>query len=114
MCEILDNISKQCDFKCDQCKANRNGLSVNKIDGCCYFKEEGRCKYLKDKKCTNPNISCKLFMCEYIEKEMKFKSVPKNYPLLDLFFNKKQKEILQHSYKKNFEALKNILIDKKM
>lgn len=39
------------------------------------------------------------YMCSYVEKNiLKFKSVPKNYLLLDYFFNKKQKALLQRSY----------------
>ena len=94
MCKYLDNnVCILCDFKNDKCIANRLGKSVHKENGCCYFRNEGFCILFKDKKCTNPNISCKLFMCEYVEKNiMKKKSLPKNYLLLDFFFNKKQKE----------------------
>ena len=115
MCKYLDNnVCILCDFKNDKCIANRLGKSVHKENGCCYFRNEGFCKLFKDKKCTNPNISCKLFMCEYVEKNiMKKKSLPKNYLLLDFFFNKKQKEILQRSYrKKKEETISKLLVNR--
>lgn len=115
MCDYLDEISHRvCDFKCDKCIANRLKKSVHDTCGCCYFRKEGLCKYLVDKKCIRPNISCKLFMCEYIEKKyLKYKSLPKNYILLDFFFNKKQKSLLQRSFKIEKEILLTKLIELK-
>ena len=115
MCKYLDNnVCVLCDFKNDKCIANRLGKSVHKENGCCYFRNEGFCQLFKDKRCTNPNISCKLFMCKYVEKNiMKKKSLPKNYLLLDFFFNKKQKEILQRSYrKKKEETISKLLVNR--
>ena len=44
---------------------------------------------------------------------MKKKSLPKNYLLLDFFFNKKQKEILQRSYRKNKEeTISKLLVNR--
>ena len=102
MCDYLDNnVCVLCDFKSDRCIANRLGKSVHVDNGCCYFRNEGFCSLFKNKKCTNPNISCKLFMCDYIEnKVMKMRSIPKNYLLLDFFLNKKQKDIIQRSYRR--------------
>ena len=88
MCNYLDkNVCISCDFKSNKCKANRLNVFVHNNNGCCYFRGEGLCKYLKNKKCTMLNISCKLFMYSLIEKELHFKSIPKNYLLLDYFFN---------------------------
>lgn len=112
MCFILDNyICIHCDFKCDRCIANRLRLTKYKIDGCCYFSSDGQCKYLKDKICQKKSISCKLYMCMYIENKLKFKSLPKSYPLIKYFFNKKQYEILQHSYKQEFDEIIDKLIE---
>ncbi len=113
MCCYLDEISKDvCDFKCDKCISNRLKKSVHKTFGCCYFKDEGLCKYLINKKCTRPNITCKLFMCDYVEKKiLRFKSLPKNYLLLDYFFNRKQKELLRRSFKVKKEELLSKLVD---
>ena len=111
MCKYLDNnVCILCDFKNDKCIANRLGKSVHKENGCCYFRNEGFCKLFKDKRCTNPNISCKLFMCPLIEKEMGHESLPKNYLLLNYFFNLRQKEVLRYSYrKKRKETIEKLL-----
>ena len=111
MCKYLDeNVCVLCDFKDNKCKANRKGVSVHDINGCCYFRNEGFCKLFKDKRCTNPNISCKLFMCPLIEKEMGHESLPKNYLLLNYFFNLRQKEVLRYSYrKKRTETIEKLL-----
>ena len=113
MCGYLDKISKDaCDFKCDKCISNRLKKSVHKTFGCCYFRKEGLCKYLVDKKCTRPNITCKLFMCDYVEKKiLGYKSLPKNYVLFDFFFNRKQKELLRRSFKVKKEDLLLKLVD---
>src|SRR5574344_2671855 len=64
MCYYLDkNVCSVCDFKNDRCIGNRKETSAHEINGCCYFRNEGFCKLFVNKKCTNPNISCKLFMC---------------------------------------------------
>lgn len=114
MCEYLDKISKNaCDFNCDKCIANRLKKSAHEEFGCCYYKKEGLCKFLINKKCIRPNISCKLFMCSYVEnKVLGFKSLPKNYVLLNFFFNKKQKNLLQRSFKIKKEDLLIKLVDK--
>ncbi len=115
MYEYLDNnFCMLCDFKGNKCIANRLNKSLHKENGCCYLKRKGVCKYLKNKKCINPNISCKLFMCDYIEKKiLKFRSVPKNYVLFDFFLNRKQKNIIQRSYGKNKEEIIKKLINTK-
>ena len=114
MCTYLDNnVCNLCDFKDNKCVANRMKTSVHDINGCCYFRNEGFCKLFKDKKCTNPNISCKLFMCSLVEKKIGFESLPKNYLLLDYFFNRKQKYILQRSYRKKKEYTIKLLLENK-
>ena len=101
MCDYLDkNVCVVCDFKNNKCIGNRMGTSVHKENGCCYFRNEGFCKLFKNKKCTNPNISCKLFMCPLAEKKMGFHSLPKNYFLLKYYFNFVQRDILRYSYRK--------------
>ena len=113
MCEYLTNLScKHCDFKNDMCKANRSGAAIRKENGCCYFRKEGLCKFLVDKKCTRPNITCKLFMCPTIEKEVGFSSLPKNYLLLKYFFNIRQRQLLRYSFRKTKQELLEKLIQK--
>lgn len=114
MCDFLDkNVCVLCDFKDNMCKGNRKGTSVHSVNGCCYFRGEGFCKLFKDKKCTNPNISCKLFMCPLIEKDLGFSSLPKNYLLLDYFFNHGQKEMLRYGYRKTKKEMIEKLLSKK-
>lgn len=115
MCNYLDkNVCVFCDFKCDKCVANRLNKSVHKKNGCCYFRKDGFCKYLKNRKCMNPNISCKLFMCSYVERKiLKKKSIPKNYLLLNYFFNRKQQELLKRSYKMKKQDLIDLLMKNK-
>ena len=111
MCNYLDNnVCVLCDFKNDKCIANRLKKSVHEKDGCCYFRKEGFCKYFDGKKCTNPNITCKLFMCKQAEKKLGFESRCKNYLLLDFFFNNVQKNILEHNYKKKKDYTIDLLL----
>lgn len=115
MCDYLDkNVCCHCDFENNKCIANRLGKSVYKENGCCYFNKEGFCSFFKNKKCSRPNIACKLFMCNYMEeKVIKQRSIPKNYLLLDFFFNNKQKNILRRSYRrKKEEVIKDLLKNK--
>ena len=106
--EYLDkNVCILCDFKCDKCISNRLNKSVHNVNGCCCFNNK-KCEFLKDNKCIRHNITCKLFMCSYIEnKVLKKKSVSKNYLLLNYFLNNKQKKILKSSFK----VLKQDIID---
>lgn len=58
-----------CDFKDGKCIANRLGKSVHDTSGCCYFHNHGLCKYMYNNKCHLENLSCKVFMCEYLAKK---------------------------------------------
>lgn len=108
------NFCKSCDFKGSKCIANRLKKSLHDEYGCCYLNNKGVCKYLVNKKCTKPNISCKLFMCDYLEKKvLKFKSIPKNYVLFNFFFNRRQKNIIQRSYGKSKNEILEDLINNK-
>ena len=110
MCKHLDRMSKiYCDFKNDRCISNRLNKSCEKVNGCCYHYKK-TCEYLKNKTCMRPNISCKLFMCTYVEKKLGYKSIPKNYLLLNYFFNRKQKDILRRSFRKTKKEIIDELI----
>ena len=114
MCDYLTSLScNHCDFKNDKCKANRSGAAIRKINGCCYFRKEGLCKYLVNKTCTRPNITCKLFMCPTIEKELGFSSIPKNYLLLKYFFNYRQRQVLRYFFRRKKDECINKLLEKK-
>ncbi len=103
MCTILDNIShKVCDFKCDKCYGNRSGKCFATINGCCYFHKKP-CPYLVDSVCQHRSISCKIFLCSPIEKKYKFKSKVNTYPLLDNFFNHRQKDVIHYSYRETMD-----------
>ena len=52
-------------------------------------------------------------MCSLVEKKIGFESLPKNYLLLDYFFNRKQKYILQRSYRKKKEDTIKLLLENK-
>lgn|SRR5574344_1389862 len=88
-----------CEFEGDTCIANRLGESVHDTFGCCYHHTKGLCPYLVNRTCTNPNPSCKVFMCTYLNH---VKKVP-NYDIHKIyvagcFINKKEYTILFHSY----------------
>lgn len=100
VCDYIDEdmrINNYCDFKDDRCIGNRLGLSVHSINGCCYRRKEGLCKKFVNKKCVIRNVSCKFFMCTYVEKKMKKKYDPKNIiPLM--FLDRRQINIMKRSY----------------
>jgi len=99
MCDFLDDLSHEyCDFKCNKCQGNRACTSKHTIDGCCYF-HGTQCPFLVNKVCQHRSLSCKIFMCDYLEKKYHFKSTVDAYPLLNLFFNRAQKELIHFSYR---------------
>lgn len=102
LCNYFDKDMKEhnyCEFENGTCIANRLGYSVHKKDGCCYIRKQGLCKYLTEKGCTNPNPSCKIYMCAYLNK---IKKVP-NYDTRKIFltaclFNYKEHEFFKRHY----------------
>ena len=103
VCEFLDRQFLErnlCDFKDDRCACKR-GTSCTV--GCCrHFKNKlipltklVTCEYLKNKSCTAKCISCKLFTCDFLQKNgVKFKI--SNILLLDTFFNPIQKYFIKY------------------
>ncbi|MBR7172329.1 MAG: hypothetical protein IKD36_00870 [Clostridia bacterium] len=64
-CDYLDKentINNMCDFKDNKCIKHRE-KKIDKATGCC----PPFCKYTECKTCTVKNLSCKLFMCDYLE-----------------------------------------------
>lgn len=114
ICNYLDEILKEknyCDFIDGKCVANRLKISVRSNNGCCYNRKEGLCKYLVNGKCTNSNVSCKLFMCSYLEKQgikLKINDIPNIKKLL----NKRERNILEKSFFKTKEEVIKLLIKK--
>ena len=102
ICEYLDNefINKNlCNFENDKCIAKRN---TNCTMGCCHnFKSLFSnnlvvCKYLQNKTCSAHCLSCKLFTCDYLQKQgIQFKI--SDILLADCFFNIMQKLIIKAS-----------------
>lgn len=102
LCKYFDEDMKKnnyCEFENGTCIANRLGYSVHEKDGCCYIIKKGLCKYLTDKGCTNPNPSCKIYMCAYLNN---VKKVP-NYDTKKIFltnclFSNKEHEFFKRHY----------------
>ena len=108
----LDNDMRQnnyCDFKDGKCIANRLGKSAHKENGCCYIYKEGLCKELTNHGCKINCLSCKLFMCAYIEKKYKKINLYKIFPLKKVF-NRKQIYILKKSFFKDKDEILNLLL----
>ena len=126
VCDYLDdqfNKCNLCDFKNDQCVANRSGCISHTVMGCCYSFEYTRlfdfrlvknikvCQYQQNRTCTTKNIGCKLFTCSYLKKQ-NIKFDINKILLLDCFFNKKQKEVIQVNYFKTREEILDKLLEK--
>lgn len=122
----LDNIwytQNPCKFCNNICIASRNGYTSHKEDGCCYSFEYSKnpllfiknlqaCKQLgKDKKCLTQNISCKLFVCDYLKKIKKFKININSFLLIQAFFSKKQQLVLQYNFFKTKEEIIEKLLE---
>jgi len=108
--EKLENEFKEkkiCDFKNDQCIANRTRKNAHDIMGCCYYfdnsntqkeknSERTLCEYLKNNDCSAKCISCKFFTCKYLrDKGIRYSA--KNIFILDVFLNNKQKLIVENN-----------------
>lgn len=121
LCDKLDEKFQKenlCDFKNDQCIANRAGASAHDTMGCCYsfkysksifkFIEDVKlCTYLDNKQCSTKCITCKLFICKYLrDKGIEIKL--DEFLLVSSFFNKKQKEIISN----NFFTKKDFILEK--
>ncbi len=99
VCKDLDEkFSKEnlCDFQNNKCKAVRDGHYCNSLYGCCYGPNRGKCKNLINNKCNIKSISCKLFTCRYLRKN-NCKFFIRDIPLLNLFFNYRQKYLISYS-----------------
>ncbi len=91
-----EKIYEKCQFKNNQCIANRNNKTPRKYNGCCYKYKEGLCKKLKNKKCSIDCISCKIYTCSYLEKQYGKINLNKIFPIKKVF-NRKQREIIKIS-----------------
>lgn len=125
MCEFLDKQFTKCnfcDFKNDKCIANRMHRIGFESMGCCHSFEYANafsfkllknikiCDYLKDRKCTTQNISCKLFTCGYL-KSKKIEFNTHKILLLDCFLNKKQHDIVTLNFFRSREEILQKLME---
>lgn len=111
LCTYFDNDMKKnnyCEFCDGTCIANRLKKSVHKDNGCCY-KRGKLCEYLTDKGCTNPNPTCKIFMCSYLNK---VKKVP-NYDTRKILITSCFLNLKGHNFfKTNYFITKSEFIEK--
>ena len=105
-------IYEMCDFRAGKCIANRLNKSAHNCNGCCYKYKEGLCKYLKNNKCSIDCITCKLFICEYLEKKYGKIKINK-IPGIKSIFNKKQLNIIKRSFFKDKDEIIKLLIENK-
>lgn len=115
-CDELDEIFRSknlCDFKNDSCISQRMNRAPHKTMGCCYSFYYGKdgipvntglCKYLSDKGCTVKCLRCKMFTCKYLRKKG-IKFLTKDFLLLDIFLNRKQKKYLEGAFFKPQEEI---------
>lgn len=98
VCDYLDSCFRGknlCEFKNNKCLGDRN-KKFEKSCGCCNGKNRGTCKYLINGSCSIKCMGCKLFTCPSLRKKgIKFRI--KDIPLLNYFFNLRQKEVLAYT-----------------
>lgn len=126
---IYDYIDKNyninmCDFKDDICLANRKRGKCDRTAGCCYsfqyskwyestlIKNVKICEHLKNKRCQEKNLSCKLFTCKYLKKYKNIEFDTHEILLLDFFFNNKQHLILKYNFFKTKKEILSKLLEK--
>ena len=83
-CDYLDKeneINNMCDFKDNKCVKHRE-LKIDKKTGCC----PSFCKYVDCKVCTVKNLSCKIFMCNFLE-DRGYYFTPHTIPVLKKHLN---------------------------
>lgn len=124
-CQYLDSQFKDknfCDFKNDQCIANRNKTTSHCDMGCCYsfeyahfvepsfIKNVKLCKHFHNKSCSTACISCKMFTCKDLRKNNIYFKI-NNLLLLDCFFYKKQHLVLKYNFFKTREQIIDKLLE---
>lgn len=80
-CDFLDaenSLNKMCDFHDNHCTKHRD-KNIDKTTGCC----PGFCKIREvGKPCKHKNLSCKIFMCDYLIYEKGFYFTPNTLAIL--------------------------------
>lgn len=102
LCNYFDKDMQEhnyCKFENGTCIANRLGYSIHEKDGCCYIRKKGLCQYLTDKGCINPNPSCKIYMCSYLNNVKKIPNYDtKKIFLTSCFFSYKEHTFFKRHY----------------
>lgn len=78
-CDFIDaenTINNMCDFKDNKCICHRE-KGKKGTTGCC----PSFCKYTKEGICKHKSLSCKIFMCDYLEEKGRY-FTPHTIPLL--------------------------------
>jgi len=80
-CDYFDaenSLNKMCDFHDNHCTKHRD-KNIEKSTGCC----PSFCKIrVPGQACTHKNLSCKIFMCDYLIYEKGFYFTPNTVPVL--------------------------------
>ena len=80
-CDYLDKeneLNKMCDFRDNHCTKHRD-KGIDKVTGCC----PSFCKIRQDgKPCPIKNLSCKIFMCDYLINEKGYYFTANTIPIL--------------------------------
>ena len=99
-----------CSFENGKCIASRKRKTIHEYDGCCWQRGVGHCNNLnKNGLCSINSISCKLFICSYLQSKGIKYNVKKIFPL-KYFFNRKQINTLKRSYFKSKEETISLLL----
>ena len=108
VCKKLDSSKNYCKFRDGICLKYRDS-QINHVNGCCEMPNRGKCKYLTSTGCSISCISCKLFMCKFLEKKG-HKNKINDYLLLKYFFNIRQKDIINVTFFTEKEIIINKLL----
>lgn len=110
-CDFLDmenSLNNMCDFKDNRCAKHRE-KGIDKNTGCCanFCKLRVPCTV-----CPHKNLSCKIFMCDYLIKEKGFYFTPNTVPVLRKYFTPFERfacfGLLCRTEKKSLGALRGI------
>ena len=98
VCDYLDNLfinNNMCEFSEDKCFSNRC-KKFNKTCGCCSNNKGEECPYFDKDHCTIKCSGCKFYICPNLKKK-KGPIRMKDVPLVNYFFNTRQKLVLRYT-----------------
>ena len=85
-CDWFDaenSLNKMCDFRDNHCTKHRE-KGIDKTTGCC----PNFCKIrIPGQACKHKNLSCKIFMCDYLINEKGYYFTPNTLPILKKHFS---------------------------